>query len=67
MKKFKVHLTRDYVVEILVKNEIAAREFTEQYISGGTDESNETTRLKNSFQIVNIKSTNNETVFVEKI
>lgn len=67
MKKYKVQLTRDYVVEILAENEIAAREFTEQYVSGGVDESVETTRLKNNFQIVNIKPTNNEALFAEEI
>lgn len=67
MKKFKVQLTRDYIVEILAENEMAAKEFTEQYVSGGTDESREATRLKNNFQIVNIKPTNNEAVFVEEI
>lgn len=67
MKKFNVQLTRDYVVEIIADNEIAAREFTEQFVSGGVDESTETVRLKNNFQIVNIKPTHNEAVFVEEI
>lgn len=67
MKKFKVHLTRDYVVEINAENEDAAKEFTELYVSGGNDESSKLVRLKYKFQIEKIKPTLNEAWLVEEL
>ena len=67
MKKFKVHLTRDYTVEINAENEDAAKEFTELYVSGGTDDSVDMTRLKNKFQIEKIEPTSNEVWMVEEL
>jgi hypothetical protein len=67
MKKFTVHLSREYVVQIEANNETDARTFTEIYVSGGTDESNDTTRNLNNFQIRHIKPTLNETFYVEEI
>jgi hypothetical protein len=67
MKKFKVHLTRDYTVEINAENENSARQFTELYVSGGADESREKTRLLNKFQIEKIEPTLNEAWFVEEL
>ena len=67
MKKFKVHLTRDYVVEINAENEDAAKEFTELYVSGGMDDSREVTRLKGRFQIEKIKPILNEALVLEEM
>jgi len=67
MKKFKVHLTRDYTVEINAENEDAAKEFTELYVSGGTDDSREITRVKNKFRIEKIEPTLNEAWLVEEL
>ena len=67
MKKFKVHLTRDYIVEINAENEESAKEFTELYISGGNDESKIITRLQKKFQIEKIEPTLNEAWMVEEV
>jgi hypothetical protein len=67
MKKFTVHLTREYVVQINASNEEDARTFSERYVSGGSDESNEIIRKKNNFEIRQIKPTLNETYYVEEI
>ena len=67
MKKFKVHLTRDYIVEINAENEESAKEFTELYISGGNDESKVITRLQKKFQIEKIEPTLNEAWMVEEV
>jgi len=39
MKKFKVMLTRDYIVEIKANNEDDAKECAEFFVSGGLDAS----------------------------
>jgi len=67
MKKFTVHLSREYVVQIEANNEDDARNFTELYVTGGFDNSSETTRKKNNFQICHIKPTLNEVHYVEEI
>lgn len=67
MKKFKVHLTRDYTVEINAENENAAKEFTELYISGGNDESKEIMRLQHKFEIKKIEPSLNEAWLVEEL
>lgn len=67
MKKFTVHLSREYVVQIEANNEDDARNFTELYVSGGFDESSEVTREQNNFQIRHIKPTLNEVFYVEEI
>jgi hypothetical protein len=67
MKKFTVHLSREYVVQIDANNEDDAMNFTELYVSGGFDESNEATRKKGNFQILQIKPTLNEAHYVEEI
>jgi len=38
MKKFKVYLSREYVVHIEANNEEEAQTFTELYVSGGFDD-----------------------------
>jgi hypothetical protein len=67
MKKFTVHLSREYVVHIEANNEEDARAFSELYVSGGIDESSRTIRKQNNFQIHHIKPTLNETHYVEEI
>jgi hypothetical protein len=67
MKKFKVHLSREYVVFIEANNEDDAQAFSELYVSGGVDESREITRKKDNFQIYHIKPTLNESSYVEEI
>lgn len=60
MKKYKVHLTREYVVEICAENEDVAKELTEMYVSGGIDDSTKETQISNSFSIGKIVPTLNE-------
>jgi len=60
MKKYQVHLTREYVVEICAENEDAAKEFTELYVSGGIDDSTKSTQTNKSFSIERIVPTLNE-------
>ena len=67
MKKFKVFLTRDYVVEINAENEEAARGFTELYVSGGTDDSPQKVKDEKKYQIERITPTLNEAFYVEEI
>ncbi len=67
MKKFTVHLTREYVVQIDANSEDNARTFTELYVSGGIDESIETICKQNNFQIRHIKPTLNDAFYVEEI
>lgn len=67
MKKFIVHLSREYVVQIEADNEDDARNFTELYVSGGFDDSNETYRKQNNFQIRHIEPTLNEAHYVEEM
>jgi len=67
MKKFTVHLSREYVVQIEANNLDDAQTFTAQYISGGIDESSDTIRKKNNFKIHHIKPTLNEAFYFEEI
>ncbi len=67
MKKFTVYLSREYVVQIEANNEEDAQNFSALYVSGGIDESNETTRKQNNFQIHHIKPTLNDAFCVEEI
>jgi hypothetical protein len=67
MKMFKVHLTRDYVVDIQAEDEDEAGRLTEWYISGGKDESTEKDRLTQKFKIIKIKPTVNEASYIEEV
>ena len=67
MKKFTVHLTREYVVQIEATSEEDARTFTELYVSGGTDDSNENICKQNHFQIRHIEPTLNDAFYVEEM
>lgn len=59
MKKYKINLTREYIVDIIAENEEAARKFTELYVSGGSDES-EKKGIEDKFKIEQIKPILNE-------
>lgn len=65
MKKFTVYLSREYVVHIEANNEDDAKENTELYVSGGFDDSSKSIRSQNSFQILKITPTLNETFCME--
>ena len=67
MKKFKVLLTRDYVVEINAKNEEDAKECAEFFVSGGLDASTKDDREKYNFAIDRIKPITNDAFEVEEI
>ena len=67
MEKFTVYLTREYVVQIEANSEDDAQTFTSLYVSGGIDESNESIRKQNKFEILHIKPTLNEAFSVEAI
>lgn len=67
MKKFTVHLTREYVVQIEANNEEDAQTFTSLYISGGIDESSEPIRKQNNFKILHIKPTLNDAFCFEEV
>ena len=66
MRKFVVHLSREYIVEIAAENENAAMEFAELYVSGGNDDSHIDTRLKNHFLIEKIKMITNDTLIMKE-
>ena len=60
MKKYRVLLTRDYIIEINAVNEIEAKECSEFFISGGLDASTEKDRSKYNFEIGRIKPIRND-------
>ena len=65
MKKFTVYLSREYVVQIEARNEDEAKENTELYVSGGVDDSDESIRNQNNFNILKIIPTLNDTFCIE--
>jgi hypothetical protein len=67
MKKYKVLLTRDYVVEIKAKNESEAKECAEFFVSGGLDASTLEDRKRFNFEIDRIKPITNDAFEVEEI
>ena len=67
MKKFKVMLTRDYIVEIKANNEDDAKECAEFFVSGGLDASTIIDQQKYNFQIERIKPVTNNAFEVEEI
>jgi hypothetical protein len=67
MKKFTVHLSREYVAQIEANNEDDTRNISELYVSGGFDDSSETFRKQKNFKILHIKPTLNEVHYVEEI
>jgi plasmid replication initiation protein len=60
MEEFTIHLTREYVVRIKAKNEEDAMTFSELYVSGGFDDSDELTQQRHNFKIQHIKPIINE-------
>ncbi len=67
MKKYKVLLTRDYIVEIKANNENDAKECAEFFVSGGLDASTIIDQQKYNFQIERIKPVTNNAFEVEEI
>jgi hypothetical protein len=67
IKKYKVFLTRDYIVEINAENEADAKAYTEFFVSGGLDASTEKDREKYNFEIERIKPVINDAFEVEEI
>ena len=67
MKKFKVLLTRSYVVEINADSESEAKECSEFFISGGLDASIENERELYKFEILRIKPVINDAFEVEEL
>ena len=67
MKKFKVLLTRDYIVEINAENENDAKECVEFFVSGGLDASTKIDQEKYNFAIERIKPITNHAFEVEEI
>lgn len=67
MKKYKVLLTRDYIVEIKANNENDAKECAEFFVSGGLDASTKIDQEKYNFQIERIKAVTNDAFEVEEI
>ena len=67
MKKFIVHLTREYIVQIEANNEDDAQTYSSLYVSGGLDESSESIRKQNNFEILHINPTLNDAFSVEEI
>lgn len=65
MKTFTIHLAREYVVQIIAKNEDEAMSLTELYVSGGFDDSDELIQKKYNFQIQNIKPILNEAMSLD--
>lgn len=67
MKKFKVLLTRDYLVDIRAENKEQAKLFAEYFVAGGIDASTENERMQYKFEIERIKPTVNDAFEVEEI
>jgi len=67
MKKFRVLLTRSYVIETTAKDEKQAKECSEFFISGGLDASTEMERAFYNFEIDQIKPVINDAFEVEEM
>lgn len=67
MKKYRVLLTRDYVVEIKAKNKSEAKECAEFFVSGGLDASTIEDRRSYNFEIDRIKPITNNAFEIEEI
>jgi hypothetical protein len=67
MKKYKVLLTRDYIVDIKANNEDEAKECAEFFVSGGLDASTKIDQQKYNFEIERIKPVTNNAFEVEEI
>ena len=61
MELYKIHLIREYIVEIEAENADIAREFTETHVTG--EDLTKNFSLKNpNFNIISVDSVLNETV-----
>jgi hypothetical protein len=67
MPKYKVSLTRSYIVEIEAKNENDAKEFTEYFLDDVKDLSTQKDKKKHSFNIIEIEPTENEAFEAEEV
>jgi len=67
MKKFKVSLTRDYIVEINAESESEAKQCSEFFVSGGLDASTEKDKQANKFEIIRIKPITNDAFEIEEV
>jgi len=67
MKKYKVLLSRDYIVEIKAENENEAKEFAEFFVSFGSDSSSKIDHQKYDFEIERIGAVTNNAFEVEEI
>lgn len=67
MDRYRVLLTRDYMVEIKALNEHEAKECAEFFVSGGLDASTEKEREQYNFEIVRIKPIVNDAFEVEQL
>ena len=67
MNRYRVLLTRDYVVEIKALNKDEAKECATFFVSGGLDASTEKERERYNFEIIRIKPIVNDAFEVEKM
>ena len=67
MKKFRVALHRDYIVEIDAEDKSGAKQLTEYFLSTPTDDSTDMEREKHSFKIHGIELATNDATGVEEI
>jgi hypothetical protein len=67
MKKYKVFLNRDYIVEVSTKSKNEAKEYAEYFIAGEKDVSTLEDRKKFNFEIDNIETVVNDAFEVEEI
>ena len=67
MKRFRVALHRDYLVEIDAENKSEAKELSEYYLSAPIDDSTHKEQEKHSFRIHEIELATNEATDAEEI
>jgi hypothetical protein len=67
MKKYKVFLNRDYIIEIKASNKNKAKEYAEYFIAGEKDVSTLKDREKYNFEIENIGIVVNDAFEVDEI
>lgn len=67
MPRYIVSLSRDYLVEIMAKNENDAREFTEFFLDDIKNGSTKSDREKHDFEFVKITLAVNEAFEVQKV
>jgi hypothetical protein len=67
MKQFQVFLMRDYAVRIRAENENKAREYVQDFVSIGSDDSTEKDRKQYGFEIQRINTITNDAFEVEEI